>query len=95
MVGALPVAIFSALICHCSLRADIAPRYFFQIRAHKLLSSSLIAASYFVAKLFGAVTAEIQRLQNTNETLPRQWHEHLLRTGTESLTQAYNNGGDL
>jgi hypothetical protein len=54
----------------------------------KTLSSSLIAASCFLKKLFDAVTAEIQQLQNINETLPCQWYEHLVKNGNRERLYA-------
>ena len=62
-------------------KADIAPRRFFQIRANETFDLFYDRCLLFFEKLFGAVTVEIQQLPNTNETLPRQWHDHLLKNG--------------
>jgi hypothetical protein len=59
-------------------KADIAPQQFFQICAYETFELYFDRCLLFFKKLFVAVTAEIEQLPNTNETLPCQWHGHLL-----------------
>ena len=65
--------------------ADIVPRRFFQIRTNETFEIFFDRCLLFFEKLFVAVTAEVQHLPTTNETLPRQWHGHLKNGNRERL----------
>jgi hypothetical protein len=69
-------------------KADIAPRQFFQIRANETFDLFFDRCLLFFEQLFTAVAAEIQQLPDANETLPRQWHEHLLKNGNRERLYA-------
>ncbi|KIM71731.1 hypothetical protein PILCRDRAFT_93735 [Piloderma croceum F 1598] len=69
-------------------KADIVLRQFFQICANETFELFFDHCLLFFKKLFVAITAEIQQLIDTTETLPCQWHEHLLKNGNRERLYA-------